>query len=77
MRIWQVISAFLVLVKTPDISASAADDITCCKIEHFNWIELFSGGSMVGGSLESDCNVLRKKFLPTRERALVSMRYNA
>ena len=64
-------------MNTPAISASAANDITCHKIEHSLKIGPLRGGSIVGGFDGSDCNILRKKWPPTCEQAFVSVRYDA
>ena len=56
-----IISAFLALMKTPVILASADDDITCRRVEHLLRMGPLSGGSIVGGFEGSYCSVLRKK----------------
>ena len=61
IRICLIISAFLALMKTPAILASADDDIRYPRIEHSLRIGPLSGGSIVGGFEGSDCSVLRKK----------------
>ena len=61
IRICLIISAFLALMKTPAISASADDNIRCRRIEHSLRMGPLSGGSIVGGFEGSDCSVLRNK----------------
>ena len=52
-------------MKTPAISASAADNMTCRRMEHLDKIGPLRGGSTSGGFDGSDCSVLRKKCPPT------------
>ena len=60
MMICLIILAFFALTNTPAISASAAEEITCCRIEHSTTMGPFNCASAVGGLLGLESGVLKK-----------------